>query len=169
MPPDIHFLIDTKHRFIKFQMQVFAEIRSALSATATPSALPKRIAESEDVAKDVAEILEDCRIESSRCPAAAAKASMPKAVIQRSLLAIRENCISLGDFFERLFRRRIVRVAVGMVRHRQLAISALDFHLGGSTSNTKDFVIISFCVGGQKLSPLSFQNIALTIRIRVSL
>jgi hypothetical protein len=41
-----------------------------------------------------------------------------------------------------------------MVRHRKLAVSALDFNVGGGTSNTEHLVIIAFCVGGQKLPPL---------------
>jgi hypothetical protein len=41
-----------------------------------------------------------------------------------------------------------------VVRHRELAVSALDLHVGGRTGNTEYFVIIAFCIGGQKLPPL---------------
>jgi hypothetical protein len=39
---------------------------------------------------------------------------------------------------------RIALVAVRVVLHRQLAISLLDFVLGGVLGNAEDFVIVSF-------------------------
>ena len=154
MAADIHLLLGAEDRFIKFQVQVFAKIGSALGAAATTAALAKHIAETEDVAEDVAKILEDGGIESSRTSGAAAHASMPEAVIQRALLAIGKDGIRFGDLLEFVFRVRIVGVAVRMVRHRKLAVSALDFNVGGRTGNTEHLVIIAFCVGGQKLPPL---------------
>ena len=41
-----------------------------------------------------------------------------------------------------------------MIRHRKLAVSALDFNLGGRAGDTEDFVKIAFRVSGQKLPPL---------------
>ncbi len=151
MAPDIHLLIDTEDRFIKFQIQVFAQIGSALGAAATPAALPKRVPETEDVAENVAEILEDGGIESRRTSAAAAHARVPEAIVQRSLLAVGENCVRFRDLLEPFFRVRIVGVAVRMVRHRQLAVSALDFNVSGRAGDTEDLVIIAFCICSQKL------------------
>jgi hypothetical protein len=152
MSPDIHLLLGAEDRFIKFEMQVFAKVGSALGAAATAAALTEHIAEAEDVAEDVAEILEDGGIESGRS-STAAHARVPEAVIQRSLLAVGEDCVRLCNLLELLFRVRIVGVTVRMVRHRQLAVSTLDFNLGGRTSDTENLVIIAFCVGGQKLPP----------------
>ncbi len=64
MAADIHLLLGAEHCFVEFKMQIFAKIGSTLGAAATASALPEHVAESEDVAKDVAEILEDGGIES---------------------------------------------------------------------------------------------------------
>jgi hypothetical protein len=50
-----------------------------------------------------------------------------------------------------------------MVRHRELAVSALDFNIGGSTSDTEHFVKIAFCIGGQKLPPLFGRAIKLML------
>jgi hypothetical protein len=36
-----------------------------------------------------------------------------------------------------------------MIRHRELAVSALDFNLGGRAGDTEDFVKIAFCISGQ--------------------
>src|SRR4029077_19699484 len=154
MAADIHFLIGAEDRFVKFEMQVFAQVGSALGAAATTSALAEHITKTENVAEDVAEILEDSGIESGWTSAAAAHASVPEAVIQRSLLAIREDCVRFGDLLKLVFRLRIVRIAVRMPRHRELAVSALDFNLGGCAGDTEDFVKIAFCVSGQKLPPL---------------
>jgi hypothetical protein len=41
-----------------------------------------------------------------------------------------------------------------MVGHRELAVSALDFNVGGRAGDAEDLVIIAFCIGGQKLPPL---------------
>jgi hypothetical protein len=159
MAADIHLPLGAEDRFIKFKVQVFAKIGSALGAAATTAALAEHIAETENVAEDVAKILEDGGIESSRTSGVAAHASMPKAVIQRALLAIGENRVSFGDLLEFVFRIRIVGVAVRMIRHRKLAVSALDLNVGGRTGNTEHLVIIAFCVGRQKLPHSSVKQI----------
>jgi hypothetical protein len=46
-----------------------------------------------------------------------------------------------------------------MVRHRELAVRALDLDVGGRTGNTEDFVIIAFRIGGQKLPPTVIKEI----------
>jgi hypothetical protein len=154
MAADIHFLISAEDRFLKFEMQVFAKVGSALGAAATTSALAEHVTKTEDVAEDVAEILEDGRIESRWPSGASADASMSEAVIQRSFLAIGEDCVRFRDLLKLVLRLRIVRIAVRMIRHRQLAVSALDFNLGGRARDTENFVKIAFRVSGQKLPPL---------------
>jgi hypothetical protein len=154
MAADIYFLIGAEDRFVKFEMQVFAQIGSALGAAAATSALAEHITKTENVAEDVTEILEDGGIESGWTRRAATHASMSEAVVQRSLLAIREDCVRFRDLLKLVFRVRIVRIAVRMIRHRKLAISALDFNLGGRARDTEDFVKIAFRVSGQKLPPL---------------
>src|SRR4029077_806525 len=151
MAADIHLLIGAEDCFIKFKMQVFAKVSSALGAAATTSALAEHVAKTKNVAEDVPEILEDGGIESGWTSGAAAHAGMPEAVIQRSLLTIRKDCVRFRDLLKLVFRLRIIRIAVRMIRHRKLAVSALDFHLGGHAGDTEDFVKIAFYVSGQKL------------------
>ena len=78
MAADIHLLLGAEDRFVKFQVQVFAKIGSALGAAATTPALAEHIAEAEDVAEDVAEILEDGGIESGRTSGAPPTPACPK-------------------------------------------------------------------------------------------
>ena len=154
MAADIHLLIGAEDRLLKFEMQVFAKVGSALGAAATASALAEHVTKTENVAEDVPEILEYGGIESGWTSAASSHASMPEAVIQRSLLPIGEDCVRFRDLLELVFRLGIIRIAVRMIRHRKLAVSALDFNLGGRAGDTEDFVKIAFCISGQKLPPL---------------
>jgi len=151
MPTHVHLLLDAEHGFVEFQMQVFAQIGSTLSTAATTPALPEHVAKSEDVAKNIAEILEDCWIESRRTGTAAAHARMSEAIVQRSLLAVGKNGVCFRDFLELVFRFGIVRIAVGMISHRELAVSALDFDVGRHPRDPEYFVKIAFGMCGQKL------------------
>jgi hypothetical protein len=129
MAANIHLLLGAKYRFLEIKMQVLAKIRSTLSTAATASALSERVAKPEDVTKNIAEVLKDRRIESRR-GSAPAQTSVAKAVVDRALLAVGEDRIRLCDLFELILRLRIIRIAVRMIRHRQLAIGALDFDIG---------------------------------------
>src|SRR6516225_4194399 len=79
---------------------------------------------------------------------------MPEAVVGRTLVRIYQNSVGFGDFLEFLFRVRIVRVAVGMVLHRQLAIGALDLELPALPFDAQNFVVVSLHVTGQNSFPL---------------
>jgi len=72
-----------------------------------------------------------------------------EAIVASALLGVREHRVCLAALFELLFRLRIVRVAVRMVLHRQLAIGALDLLVGGRAAHSQNFVIVSFDVCSQ--------------------
>jgi hypothetical protein len=148
MAANTDLFIRAKYRFLKVEMQILAKIGSALGAAATTSSLPEGVPKSKDVAENVAEVLKDGGIESRRS-CATAQAGVPEAVIHRPLLAICEDRVSLRNFFELIFRRRVIRIAVGMIRHRKLAISALDFDIGGSTRDAEYLIKIAFRISGQ--------------------
>ena len=74
---------------------------------------------------------------------------MAVAVVHGALVGVGEHGIGLADFFELFFRVRIIRIAVGMVLQRQLAIGALEFDLGDRAGHAQHFVVIAFCVRGQ--------------------
>src|SRR5207237_4498805 len=46
--------------------------------------------------------------------------------------------------FKLFFRRRVARVSVRMMLHRELAISSLQLLIGGGTADAQDFVVIAF-------------------------
>ena len=80
MPANIHLLLGAKYRFLEIKMQVLAKIRSTLSAAATAAALAERVAKSEYVAENIAEVLKDRGIESRRS-AAPAEARVAEAIV----------------------------------------------------------------------------------------
>jgi hypothetical protein len=71
---------------------------------------------------------------------------MTEAVIVRAFLCVAQNGIRFGSFFKFFFGFAITWIAVGVVLERQLAISALDFLLGGAARNTEDVVVVPFSV-----------------------
>jgi hypothetical protein len=81
-----------------------------------------------------------------------------KAVIQRPLLTVAKNGVGLGALLELLLGFRIVRIAVGMVLQRKLAIRAFNFLLGGGARDPKYLVIVAFYVTGQN-SPFYLSSI----------
>ena len=74
---------------------------------------------------------------------------MAVAIIQRAFLGVGENRVSLGNFLKSLLRIRIIRIAIRMLLHGELAVSALQFNFGYRAAYAKHFVIVAFCVRGQ--------------------
>ncbi len=110
--------------------QVVAQVRAAIDigAPAAPSA-----AATEDVAEDVAESIGKA---AHACAASAhaclrIHSGMAVLVVGATLAAVRENLVGFLGFLEMFFRLGIVRIAVRMVLHRQLAVGFLDFIIRG--------------------------------------
>jgi hypothetical protein len=153
---DAYLGFGAEHGFVKFDGEVFPQVGSPLSPAATTAATSKNVPETEELAEDIAEVLEDSGIEAGASGASAAHASMAKAVIERALLRVGEDRIRLRDLLKFFFRVGIVRVAVGVMLHGELAVCALDLLLGASARNPENLVVVAFSVAGQNnLSCLS--------------
>ncbi len=153
VPPHIDLLLRAEDRFLKFQMQVFAQISPPLCAAATTPTLSEGITEPENVTENIAEILKDRRIKSRRATRIPTHTCMSKAVIQRSLIAVGQNRVRLRDLLKLVFRLRIVRVPIRMMRHREFSVRALDLNLGRRAGHSQHFIKIAFCISSQKLPP----------------
>ena len=151
---DGDFLFHAEESFLKFESQVFAQISPALHSAAAASAAAEHIAESEEFAEDVAEVLEHTGIESGALRSCAAESGMAIAVIDGPFFRVGENGVSFADFFEPLLRVRIIGIAVGVVLECKLAVRALEFDLGHRAGNAQNLVVVSFCVCRQKWLPL---------------
>jgi len=66
-------------------------------------------------------------------------------VIGRAFLFVREDLVGFLGFLEAFLRLGIVRIAVRMVLHRQLAISLLDLVIRSIAVDAEDFVKVFFC------------------------
>jgi hypothetical protein len=151
---DRDFLLHAEESFLKFESQVFAEIGAALYSAAAASAPAERIAETEEFAEDVTEILEHTGIESSALRSCAAEPGVAIAVVDGSFFGVGENCVGFANFFESLLRVRIIGIAVGVVLQRKLAVRALEFDVSDRAGNAQNLVVVSFCVCRQKWLPL---------------
>jgi hypothetical protein len=151
---DRDFLFHAEESFLEFEGHVFAEIGAALNPAAAASTTAEHIAETEELAEDVAEILEHTGIESGALRSCAAQSGVAIAVVNRSLFGVGEDGVSFADFFEPLLRVRIIRIAVGVVLQRKLAVRALEFDVSDRAGNAQNLVIVSFCVCRQKWLPL---------------
>src|SRR5690606_7929142 len=65
-------------------------------------------------------------------------------VISSTFLCIREDLVSFLGFLEALFCLGIVRVAVRMIFHCQLAVSLLDLIIRSIAVDTQDLIIVFF-------------------------
>ena len=154
MAADRDFLLHAEESFLKFESQVFAEIGAALYSAAAASATAERIAETEEFAEDVTEILEHTGIESSALRSCAAEPGVAIAVVDGSFFGVGENCVSFANFFESLLRVRIIGIAVGVVLERQFAVHTLEFDVSDRAGDAQNLVVVSFCVCRQKWLPL---------------
>ena len=70
------------------------------------------------------------------------KRGMAVLVVHGTFFLVRQGVVSFLDFFKFFFRFFVVRIAVGMVFHCQLAVGFFDFIVASAAGNTKGFVII---------------------------
>src|SRR5581483_8913669 len=147
VPADLHFLGRAEDRLFEVEFQVFAHIGAALLPTAAAPA--EEVPETEQVAENVAEVLENGGIKSHAAGRSPAHPRMPEAVVLCALLRIHQNAVSLGAFLEFLFGAGIIGIAVGMVLQRHLAVGALDLLLAGGAADAQHLVIVAFAVTGQ--------------------
>jgi|HubBroStandDraft_5_1064220.scaffolds.fasta_scaffold09271_4 hypothetical protein len=143
---DLGFLAED--RFLEFQGDVLAQVRTALGAGAPARSPSEKIAKTEEVSENLAEVIKDGGIDASR-PPYSTDARMTKPVIGGSLVRIRQNGVRFAALLEPVFRVGIVRIAVRVKLQGQLAVGALDLLLAGPAGNPEDFVVIAFYVAGQ--------------------
>ena len=68
-------------------------------------------------------------------------------VVSRALLPVGKDFVGFLDFLEVFFRLGIVRIAVRMVFHGQLAVGLFDLVIGSVTVDAKDVVKVAFAHG----------------------
>src|SRR5580704_11805072 len=145
----------------ELECQIFPKVGAPLNpaaAASTTAASGERVAEAEKFAEDVAEVLEDGRIESRGLSRASAEAGVAVAVVGGALIGVGEHGIGFAAFLEFFLCVGIVGIAVGMKLQRELAIDALELDLGNRPAHTQNLVVIAFCVRGQNEPFFSSKN-----------
>jgi hypothetical protein len=146
--PNGHAGFGAEEGLLEFEVEIFTKIGAALNAAAATAPAAEHVSESEELAEDVAKILEDGRIEAA-LGRTSIQPGMPVAVVDGPLFRIGKHGIGFTDLFEFLFRVRIVGIAVGMILQRQFAIGALEFRIGDRAGYAQHFVVVAFCVRSQ--------------------
>ncbi len=128
-------------RLFQRDLEVVAQIRAAVDV-ATPAA---RLAE--DVAKNVAERVREIARTTARPGAAHIRvdAGMAELIVGGALLAVGEHLVGLLGLLEALLGLGVVRIAVRMKLHGQLAIGLLDVVVRCVAVDPQHIVKIALC------------------------
>jgi hypothetical protein len=122
--------------------EVVAQVGAAIDVGTAAAALA---ATAEDVAEDVGEGVG----KAAHAGAAGAHASLrvdagvAVLVVGGALLRVGEDLVGFLGLLELLFRLWVVRIAVGMVLHGQLAVGLLDVLIRSVAVDAEDFVVVA--------------------------
>ena len=134
-------------RVLQRQLEVVAQVGAAIHAVAAAAAaalLPEDLAE--DVAERIGESAEAFRPRAARRIAAERRihAGMSELVVRRALAGVRQNFVRLLRFLEFRFGALVVRIAIRMVLHRELAIGLLELVVGRVALDAEHRVVVAF-------------------------
>ena len=130
-------------------LEVVAQVGAAVHIAATAARL------AEDVAEDVAEGIGKIGAAARAAPTAHRRidAGMPELVVGGALLPVGEHLVGLLGLLEALLRLGVVRVAVRVELHGQLAVGLLDLILGRIPVHPEHVVVVTLChLLGHRLS-----------------
>ena len=152
----------------ELQRQIFAQISATLGPCApTTTSATKEITKTEKVSEDVAEVLEDARIEAGSA-GGGADSGMSEAVVSGALVLVGKNGVGLAALLEFFFRVGIVGIAIGVILHGQLAVGTLDLSIAGRTADAQHLVVVAFSVRSQNSLPRVQFRVS-SFKFRVSL
>jgi hypothetical protein len=132
------FTLRTEDGFFELEFQIHAEIISTLRTIAAAPTAGSAEHPTEEVSKEIAEILEDDFFETAAAgtEAATVHAGVTEAIVTLALVGTREDAIGLGSFLEFFFRNGVAWIAIGVILHREFAISRLQLLLGAGSLDT---------------------------------
>jgi len=144
---DLEFHLAAGRRLLEAQAQIVAQVGAAVAHAPTAAAPAEAEQVAEHVAEHIAEVAEGMRIlEASMAPEILhlrIDAGMAVLVVAGALVLVGQHFVGLGDLAEALGRRLIVRIAVRMILHGQLAVGALDRVQVRVLGHAQNFVIIA--------------------------
>ena len=126
---------------LKVVPEVGATLTTATPASPSPAGAPKDIAEK--IAEEVAEIAKITKILAGMASTAGpTETGMAKLVVARAPVGVGKHGIGLGDLLEAFFRLWIIRIAIGMTLHGELAVRLLEVGVGYPPSDPQYVVIV---------------------------
>ena len=123
-------------------LHVVAEIGAA---PGLPPAAPPRPAAhelAEQVVEHVGEAGAEVEAGGAGAAARAIEGGVTEAVVGRALLLVGEHVVGLGNLLELLLGDLVIRIAVRMVLHRELAIGLLEVVLAGIAGGAEKVVVV---------------------------
>ena len=142
--------LGARRGFFEGDLEVVAQVRSALRAAAAPAAA-EHVAEAERVAEtreDVGEVGENRRVEAGAAPTRRSRRRDRSGRTAPRFSAIGEHRVRFGRFLEALLGVAIVRVAIGVVLQRELAIRALDLLVRRLALDAQYLVVVALAHAG---------------------
>ena len=122
-------------RLFQRDFQVIAQIRTAINVGMSAAC-------TEYIAKYIAKCVSKSL--GTRTGHAGIHTGMTVLVVCRTFLRIGKYFVGFFGFLEMVFRFWIIRVAVRMMLHRQLAVGFLDFVFAGVAVNAQHFIVVAF-------------------------
>ncbi len=129
--------LEAVRRLLQRDLEVVAQIGAAEHCRAAAAAAAENLAE--DVAENVAEA---AHAAGRGAGAVRIDAGVAELVVSRALGRVGQDLVGLLRFLEALFGPGILRIAVRVPLHRQLAIGVLQVAVGGVPVDSEHLVII---------------------------
>src|SRR4051812_14220387 len=111
MAAGVGFRFPSRFWFFKIYSDIFPHIRTAMGSAPAPTSATEEIPPPEKLTKNIAEVIEDRGINSTRAPA---YSGMAITIVDSALFTVRQNRIGFAAFLELFFRVRIVGIAIRM-------------------------------------------------------
>ena len=145
MPRNLDLYGFAANRLFQIQLQRVTQVCTTGGPAATTAA-------TEDVTKHIPEDVGEAGATTAAKAATglAINAGVTKLVVSGTFRIVGQNLVSFAGLFELVLGVGVVRVTVGVILHRELAISSLDFLLVRIPGNTENVVIIAL---GHALKP----------------
>src|SRR6185312_7861144 len=128
-------LFRAEYGFFQIQFEDVAQIRAASRLA--------RAAATEDVAKDIAEDVAHVGEPAAAPARTLLEGGVAMAVVERALVRVAEDFVSLFRFLEMRLAFLVAGIAVRMVFHRQTTERGFQFAVAGAALDRKDFVVIA--------------------------
>jgi len=127
--------------------QVVAQVGAAVDVGTTAATATAAATAAENFVEDAAEGIGKTAAATAEAATHAGlrvDAGVAVLVIGGAFLAIRQNLVGFLGFLELFLGARVVRIAVGVVLHGQLAVGLLDLVFAGVAVDAENFVKIAF-------------------------